>query len=150
MQGLKRKLIAIDEVENKKPRVRTECYDVIIQMILECIIDISNEIYEILGTGHTETIYHRAMETEFRMHGINYSSEVATPIYYKETYIGYGRADIVIPGILVIELKATATSLRGPDKEKLRAYMTSLKIDDGIIINFPQSDSQTKCQIDFL
>jgi GxxExxY protein len=150
MQGQKRKLDATDEVENKKQRVRTECYDVIIQMILECIIDISNEIYEILGCGHTESIYHRALETELRLHGVNYNSEVATPINYKGSYIGYGRADVVIPDILVIELKATATSLRGPDKEKLRAYMTSLNIDDGIIINFPQSESQTKCQIDFL
>ena len=119
-------------------------------MLLEAIIDISNEIYEILGAGHLETIYHRAMETEFRIHGIKYSSEVATPIYYKDTYIGHGRADIVIPGILVIELKATATSLRTPDKEKLKSYMTSLKIDDGIIINFPQTEGTKKCQIDFL
>ena len=119
-------------------------------MILESIIDICNEIYEILGSGHTESVYHRALETEFRLQGINYNSEVATPIYYKENYIGYGRADIVLPDVLVLELKATATSLRGPDKEKLKSYMTSLKIDDGIIINFPQSESQTKCQIDFL
>lgn len=119
-------------------------------MLVEEIIGISNEIYETLGTGHTETIYHRAMETELRLQGINYSSEVATPIYYKDNYIGYGRADIVIPGILVIELKATATSLRNPDKEKLRSYMNSLGVDDGIIINFPQTDTHTKCQIDYI
>lgn len=119
-------------------------------MLLEEIINIANEVYEILGTGHTESIYHRAMETELRMRGVNYSSEVATPIYYKENYIGYGRADLVIPGVIVIELKATATSLRGPDKQKLRAYMTSLGIDDGIIVNFPQTDNHKKCQIDFL
>lgn len=120
-------------------------------MLLEELVAKVNEIYQTLGTGHTETIYHRALETELRLSGVNYSSEVATPIYYKDNYIGYGRADIVIPGVLVIELKATATSLRGPDKEKLRAYMTSLEIDDGIIINFPQSDREDgRCQIDII
>ena len=112
------------------------------------MIKIANEIYKELGPSHTESVYHRAMEAEFRNLGIKYESEVVTPIKYKGTYVGYGRADIVLPGILVIELKAKASALNHVEESRLQTYMKSLGINNGILINFPQYRyPQNKCSI---
>lgn len=119
--------------------------DIIMSMILENIIDLGNYILNTLGSGHTESVYHRAFEVEFRKQCIEYASEVVAPIYYRGVYVGHGRADIVLPGILVMELKATSTPPRELEKSRIKTYMESLGIQDGIIINFSQK--QKKCMV---
>jgi|LauGreDrversion4_2_1035121.scaffolds.fasta_scaffold16966_2 GxxExxY protein len=119
--------------------------DIIVQMILENIIEAGNKILNTLGSGHTESVYHKAFEVEFRKQGIEYASEVVAPIYYRGMYVGHGRADIVIPGILVMELKATSSPPRDLERSRIKTYMESLGISDGIIINFSQK--QKKCMV---
>lgn len=101
-----------------------------------------------MGSGHSESVYHRAMEFELRENNIKYESEVVTPIIYKECYVGYGRADIVVNKNLIIELKAlTTNSFKSNEIARLRTYMTSLGIESGIMINFPQFPTSGKCII---
>ena len=112
------------------------------------MINIANEIYKTMGIGHTESVYHRCMEAELRKKGIPYASEVVTPLAYKGTYVGYGRADIVIPKDIVIELKAISSPIRDLEVARLRTYMKSLNIKQGIIINFSQSTKYVKKKCD--
>ncbi len=146
-ESRKRKHDAVESPTLPK-KIKTETpiiVDIIIQLILENIIDMANGILNVLGSGHTESVYHRAFEVEFRKQGIEYASEVVAPIHYRGDYVGYGRADIVIPGILVMELKATSTPPRDLEMSRLKTYMESLGISDGIIINFSQK--QKKCMV---
>jgi GxxExxY protein len=160
--GVKRKRKDVDQYVNvnvdkkniKKPKLHThtvndtvnDINNHLIQLLLEHIIVISNNIFKELGTGNTESVYHRALEVELRNLGVQYSSEVVTPIMYKGMYVGYGRADVVLPGILVIELKAISSDIRFVELAKTRTYMKSLDIHNGILINFPQN-SKKKCII---
>jgi GxxExxY protein len=103
--------------------------------IIEKIKELSNNIWLLLGPGYTETIYHKALETELRIHNILYESERILPIIYKGFVIGNVRPDIVIVDQLVIELKSVL-KLTEDAKLQLMSYCTILQIP-GILINFP-------------
>lgn len=117
-------------------------------MLLGKIRSIAAEIYSILGTGHNESIYHKAMELELRNLQIPHVSKPPISIYYKNQIIGYHEPDIIIynetttPEI-VIELKASANKIRATERAQLLSYMRTLKCERGILINFPQPSNKS-------
>ena len=136
-----------DEVSRK---IVDEVVDTLVQNLIECIYKIANNIYKELGPNHNESIYHRAMEVEFRNMNVPYDSEVVAPILYNGNYVGYGRADLVIRDILVIELKAIMSKLNYTEESQLYHYMESLRIKNGLLINFPKlkyKNPGKKCSI---
>ena len=104
--------------------------------ILDKIVRLSNEIYNELGSGHSESVYHKALEFELSRNNIEFNSEVVIPIYYKDHYVGFGRCDIFIEKTIIVELKAVS-SLRNINQSKTRCYMKSLGVEFGVMINFP-------------
>lgn len=116
---------------------------------------ISQNIFNTLGTGFSEYIYHRALEVELRENSIRYESKKIIPIIYKDINIGYGEADLVIhlkdDKKLIIELKAISNSPREIEIAQVHTYINSLSGSIlGIVINFPQpSTKKAKDIIDF-
>ena len=47
-------------------------------MFYELIKEIANKVFSNLGTGHSEYIYHRAMEIELRNLNITYEKKLKT------------------------------------------------------------------------
>lgn len=121
--------------------------------LIKIIRDSAVRVFAFLGTGHSESVYHRAMEVELRGRGIKYASEVNVNILYEGIFVGFGRIDILIDDRLVIELKAT-TSLGIGERIQLGSYMDCLKINKGLLVNFPQpsktSASGGKIEIEVL
>lgn len=129
---------------------------------IETIKLISENIYKKLGTGHSEFIYHRALEIELRINNINYETERRLVIYYEGTNgtkysIGEERIDIYLPDdLILIELKAVVNPPRSIEIEQIHKYDRSLKHDNinikrGILINFPQPGTkEARKQIDFI
>lgn len=123
--------------------------------ILEKIKSISQKVFNELGTGFSEYIYHRAIEIEFRLENFNYESKKIIPIMYKDINIGYGEADLVLKMSkdeeIVIELKALTTVPRESEVVQIRTYLNNLrKAKVGCIINFPQPSSKSaRNEIDF-
>lgn len=75
----------------------------------EDIVDAAIEVYDVLGTGCSESTYHRALEHEFSRRGIAFSSEATIPIFYKGVPVGKRRPDMVVMddnGAYAVELKA--------------------------------------------
>lgn len=101
------------------------------------LVAIANDIYISLGPGYNEVIYHRAFEVALRLIGIQYESEVITPIFYKGSCIGHGRVDLKL-NELIIELKAVNV-LNNDAIVQTRNYMSQHNITTGIIINFGQT-----------
>lgn len=106
--------------------------------------DSAEEVFDVLGSGHSEATYHRAMERELSERGIPFSSENTVPIIYKGTSVGRCRPDLFITtddGIVVVELKATDST----GKEQLDNYLnildfnTTFDIVGGVLIRFNDS-----------
>jgi GxxExxY protein len=117
----------------------------------EWIIDLARSIYNTLGRGYLECVYHRAFEYELRLNGIRYESEKLVPILYKGMQVGYGRADIVLPDYnIIIEFKSVASPPRLPEMEQIGHYMRHLGICKGIIINFGQPSLNQRESVDYI
>jgi len=106
--------------------------------------EFANHIYKTLGPGHSERIYHNAMEVILRKNNIQYETERIIPIEFEGHVIGNMRADLIIENNLIVELKS-AKNLNLLMKQQLENYIKLTNIENGILVNFPQSLS-TECE----
>lgn len=108
----------------------------------ERVIKAAEAVFDKLGFGHSERIFHNALEVELSHRGVPFSSEGSVPVYYRGKSVGYRKPDLFVgednESITVVELKAR------PDKgeEQLRSYVTlgeddaNIEIDRALLINF--------------
>jgi GxxExxY protein len=76
--------------------------------ITEKIIGAAFEVHKFLGNGFQEVIYQRALPWELSQSGLSFDREIEQEIFYKELSepIGTRRADFVVQGKVLVELKA--------------------------------------------
>lgn len=105
--------------------------------ITEKIIGCAFEVHKFLGNGFQEVIYQRALELELRSAGLNYSREIEQPIYYKDykTEIGTRRADFIVEGRVLLELKAV-TQIEDVHLAQILNYLKVYKFEVGLLLNF--------------
>jgi GxxExxY protein len=129
------------------------------EKIMEVIRDCATRVYETLGCGYSEAVYHKAMEVEFRLRGISYETKSIQPILYFGYHIGHGEADLIVfdesgPQVIV-ELKAVTAPISRPHVAQLETYLRSRSdVPSGIIVNFRQPCNSTteteELSVDFL
>lgn len=98
-----------------------------------------NDIYTALGSGHSERVYHNALEVSLRELNIPYESERHVPIYYKQHVVGMARADIIVRRTTILELK-TVKSLNDIMIAQAKKYLTQLDLTSAYLINFPPGE----------
>jgi GxxExxY protein len=98
-------------------------------------------VHDELGGGYSESVYHRALETELSNRGVTFSSEGSIPIFYDGSPVGRRRPDLFVRDgdeTLVLELKAGSN--RG--EAQLLQYLDLLGEDDnfniqkGLLVQF--------------
>lgn len=107
--------------------------------LISQIKDAANVIYKELGAGYDESIYEESMAIEFRERNIDYEVERNTEIFYKGIKVGIHRLDFILEGKFVLELKAQ-TSITKSHEGQTRAYLKTLNLNQGLIVNFPYPD----------
>ena len=116
-------------------------------MLSEIITNIAEEVFNALGCGHSESIYHSAMEAELRLRNIQYQSKLVLPIYYKGFSVGRCEPDIIIDDFenqsIIIELKSI-TRLNDSVHHQLDAYLRHTGYTNGIMINFSAKGVESK------
>jgi len=128
----------------------------------QLINKMASNIYNVLGSGHSEYIYHRAFEIELRNNSIAYESEKRIIITYKSSdnkiySLGEERIDIFLVDFnIIIELKAIISFPKETEVNQINKYYRELSkigiiVPFSIIINFPQAGvKQAKEIIDFI
>lgn len=96
-------------------------------MLPSDFMSICQEVFDELGTGHTEKVYQKGIISLLNDCEIFHRSEVSAPIYMRGDVVGHGRADIVV-GRLVVELKAVS-SMPTKVNGQLDKYVKSLNKD---------------------
>jgi len=96
----------------------------------------SKKIFEKLGPGFSERIYHNAFEVELRLAGIQYETEKILPVIYEGHTVGNLRADLVIEGRVIVELKS-APRLKDEFRNQVRNYLRLTGLESGYLVNFP-------------
>jgi len=105
--------------------------------ITEKIIAASFEVHKFLGNGFQEVIYQRALAWELSKARLTYAREIEQEIYYKELPepIGTRRADFVVEGKILVELKAIIT-LEDVHLAQVLNYLKAYKLEVALLINF--------------
>jgi GxxExxY protein len=105
--------------------------------ITEKIIGASFEVHKFLGNGFQEVIYQRALAWELSQVGLYFNREIEQEIFYKELVepIGTRRADFVVEGKVLVELKALK-ELEDVHLAQVLNYLKAYKLEVGLLINF--------------
>ncbi len=113
--------------------------------ITEKIIGASFEVHTFLGNGFQEVIYQRALAYEFNKAGLAFAREIEQEIFYKELHepIGTRRADFVVEGKVLVELKAL-TKLEEVHKAQALNYLKAYRLEIGLLINFGSKSLEFK------
>jgi GxxExxY protein len=117
--------------------------------ITEKIIGASFEVHKFLGNGfqaclpkgnttrRQEVIYQRALAWELSQARLSFAREIEQEIFYKELMepIGTRRADFVVEGKVLVELKAVI-ELEDVHLAQVLNYLKAYKLEVGLLINF--------------
>ena len=94
------------------------------------------EVYNTLGPGLLESLYHRAMVHELQLRGLNVQSEVPIEVQYKGQLIEGGfRLDLLVENEVILELKSVE-DIKPIYFKQLKTYMKLSGKENGVLINF--------------
>jgi len=99
--------------------------------IIACAI----EVHKALGPGFLESIYEAAMVVELKRVGIRVEQQRSLPIFYREVMVGEHRLDLLVEGIIVVELKAIS-ELEDIHFAIVRSYLKAAGLEHGLLLNF--------------
>ena len=102
--------------------------------IIGCAMNVHGE----LGSGFPELIYQRGLGVEMREAGLTFQSEVHLPVFYKNTNIGARRADFLVEGQVLVELKAVA-ELADAHFAQVINYLKAYRLEVALLINFGEA-----------
>ena len=112
--------------------------------ITELIIKAFYQVYNTLGYGFLEKVYRNAMAIELRQLGLEVISESRILVYYDGEVVGEYFADLLVAGVVIVELKA-AKKLVAAHEAQLLNYLKATPYEVGLLLNFgPQPEIKRK------
>lgn len=107
------------------------------------IIGCAMKVHNTLGNGFQEVIYQRCLAIDLEKAGLEFLREQEMPIYYENIQVGTRRADFVVEGKVMIELKATI-KLEDVHLAQSLNYLTAYQIEKGLLLNFGSTSLEVK------
>ena len=99
------------------------------------VIAAAIQVHQTLGPGFLESIYEAALCVELDFRGIRYERQKPAPLSYRGRPVGEHRLDLLVDGVLVVELKAVK-ALEDIFFATTRSYMKAVGVEDALILNF--------------
>ncbi len=100
------------------------------------VLDCAFKVHRVLGPGLLGSVYLECLTYELRMFGYSVEIEKAIPIVYETIQFDKGfRADVVVEGRLIIELKAVS-EMKEVHMAQLLTYMRFSGVNRGLLLNF--------------
>ena len=92
-------------------------------------------VYHALGYGFLEQVYANALSLELRNRWLKLEREVAVEVQYEGQPVGHFRIDMVVNGLVVVEIKAGAALVEA-DKKQLFNYLRASGLTVGLLLHF--------------
>jgi GxxExxY protein len=102
------------------------------------ILKVFYRVYNTLGFGFIESVYHNAMILELVEHGCNVETEKPIAVTYHEHIVGTFAPDLVIDGRVILELKAKEKIVEAHEVQLVN-YLRATDIEIGLLLNFGRS-----------
>lgn len=108
--------------------------------LTEKIIGAFYEVYNELGQGFLESVYENALLIALRDGGLRAEQQVPVQVYFRSELVGDFRADVIVEGGVLLELKAVR-ALDPAHEAQLLNYLRATPIEVGLSMNFgPKPD----------
>lgn len=112
--------------------------------ITELIIQAFYTVYNTLGYGFLEKVYQNALVIELRKLGLEVIPEACIKVYYNGQVVGEYFADLLVAGVVIVEIKAVRT-LAPEHEAQLLNYLKATPYEVGLLLNFgPQPQIKRK------
>jgi GxxExxY protein len=100
------------------------------------VVDAAMKVHSALGPGLLESAYEACLAHELRSGGLRVVTQVPLPVLYHGTRIEVGfRADLIVEGSVIVEVKAMA-KLLPIHQAQLLSYLRLSGHRVGLLINF--------------
>jgi GxxExxY protein len=107
-----------------------------IKELCDLVRQTSYDIHVYHGHGHVEKVYENALAHRLRKLGLEVRQRFPINVYDEDgTLIGEFSADLLVGGVLVLELKAVR-DLAPEHEAQVLGYLKSSRLEHGMLINF--------------
>jgi GxxExxY protein len=103
--------------------------------LTEKIIRVFYDVYNELGHGFLESTYAESLTVALRESGMTAAREVPVPVWFRGRKVGQYFADLIVDGVILLELKAART-LESAHEAQLLHYLRATDIEVGLLLNF--------------
>ncbi|HEX7333496.1 MAG TPA: GxxExxY protein [Pyrinomonadaceae bacterium] len=104
-------------------------------LVTDKILRVFYDVYNELGHGFLESVYHRSLVLALQSVGLNARSRVDIPVWFRGHQVGQFQADILVENCVLLELKA-ARALDSSHRAQLLNYLRATDIEVGLLLNF--------------
>lgn len=99
------------------------------------IIGVYYDVYNEVGHGFLESVYSNCMYVALRSEGLSVAREVPIPVYFRGHDVGQFKADLVIEGCVLVELKAVQHLDRSHEAQVMN-YLRGTQLEVALLLNF--------------
>jgi len=99
------------------------------------IIGVFYEVYNELGFCFLESVYRNSLRLALLEKGLSVEQEVPVSVFFRGQNVGDFRADLVVNGTILLELK-TAEQIVSAHESQVLNYLRSTGLELGLILNF--------------
>jgi GxxExxY protein len=99
------------------------------------IIGLFFDTYNRLGHGFLEQVDQQATCVMLSLAGLRFETNVALPVWFMGRQIGLFRADIIVEGVVLLEIKAAAR-IEPWHEAQVMNYLRASDLEIGLILNF--------------
>ena len=123
--------------------MQTECT---IDLLIKEVIGLAMKVHRKLGYGFKESVYVNSLCLELAKTKIPFEHEKPIPVFYDGHVVGDFVTDLVIDGRLIVEFKAVDTLVTAHSVQLVN-YLSSTRIDNGLLLNFGARSLQFKTKV---
>lgn len=102
------------------------------------IIGCAIQVHKVLGPGYLESIYENALLYELAKQGMQVQRQVVAEVLYDGQVVGEHRADLLVEGQVVLELKCVE-SLTSKHVAQVISTLKAVAVKVGLLINFNEA-----------
>lgn len=103
--------------------------------LTEKIIKAFYKVYNTLGYGFLEKVYENALYIELTGMGFNVQKQKKHLVYYFGHIVGDYCADLIVDGLIVLELKANEYVVEANENQLIN-YLKATTLEVGLLLNF--------------
>jgi GxxExxY protein len=103
--------------------------------ITDLIIRAYWEVLNELGFGYLESVIQRALKIAMEAHGLTVNTEVPLSVWFRGVCVGTFRADLLVNGVVLVEIKLGA-SITSKHVTQTLNYLRATDVEVAVILLF--------------